>query len=83
MQLLKGKQNPRNGALNAAASSRADAPHVISSFSSIFTRFEMREILFLPLRCWMDGPSRPSDSPAPMESTPPANFAASTSAISG
>ena len=72
------KSTPASGALKAAASP-ALAPQVISSFSSVRTRLVSRETP-LPAMApsWMEGPSRPSASPAPMVSRPPKNLASST-----
>ena len=72
------KRTPAIGALNAAESP-ALAPHVIRSFSSVFTRFVSLENPFAAMApSWMLGPSRPRDSPQPRPINPPASLATRT-----
>ena len=63
---------PAKGALKAAERP-ALAPQVMRSFSSMRTRWVAREKPFAAMPpSWMEGPSLPSDSPAPMQMAPPA-----------
>ena len=69
---------PARGALKAAERP-ALAPQVSSIRSSVTSRRHRRETPFPAMApSWMEGPSRPRESPAPMVSSPPTNLASST-----